>query len=265
MTLLPPPPRRAVPYAAGAGRPTHARNIAGHQPESGNPQPAATGTIGRSDHHPGRAPVCRSNGRAHWTRRNRIDALVCGLDNVVIGFDPAVPRDIETRYGLSDGALLDTLLEWPTAQLASIGAIDHTTWLRYAAQTLPAQAVDEWLAHHGRLNQPLVELLEAAKGAGLRLLFLSNSTKRLYDDLAHHQITDLAEHVYASVEVGYAKPDPRTYQYLFHHAALVPAHTMYVDNLPTWVRAGRDLGMRAVQYTDVDRLRAALARAGVAL
>jgi putative hydrolase of the HAD superfamily len=96
----------------------------------------------------------------------------------------------------------------------------------------------------------------------VRLLFLANSTGRLRDDLAHHHLGDLAERTYSSAEIGMAKPDPRAYEYVIDAASLTPRRTLYVDDIPSWVRTGRQLGMRGHLYRGEAPLRDELVRAG---
>jgi putative hydrolase of the HAD superfamily len=188
---------------------------------------------------------------------------VCGIDQVVLMFDPSVAGSIERRHNLREGSLLDTLVDLPTARLASVGAISHERWLRYARESLPPQVVNEWLAYHGTLNQPVVDILTSAMLAGARLFFLANSTARLWADLAHHGLGDLAEETFSSADIGYAKPDPRVYEHVIDSASLNPRRTLYVDDNPSWVHVGRQLGMRGHRYTGAAALREELLRAGV--
>jgi putative hydrolase of the HAD superfamily len=206
--------------------------------------------------------VCLSSGLPARVRRFRLAAIICGIDQVVLTFDPRVASRIERRHNVREGSLLDTLVDLPTARLASVGAISEERWLRYARQSLPSQAVDEWLGYHGTLNQPVVEILTSAMLAGARLVFLANSTARLWADLAHHDLGDLAEETFSSADIGYAKPDPRVYEHVIDAASLNPRRTLYVDSNPSWVQVGRQLGMRGHQYIGAAALREELLRAG---
>lgn len=254
MTPLSPQPAAAAGGDAARGRPNQIP-----------PAPTLTIDAGRTgQHHRPRRPACRSRcGPRSRPHRRRIDTIVCDIDEVVISSDPNLPTDIEHRHGLRKGCLLDTLLRWPTAQLASVGALTYPTWLRYACDTLPPQAVQEWLDNHGSLNHQVIELLAASKQAGVRLYFLANSTARLRDDLAHHTVSDLADQTFCSAEIGYAKPDPRAYQHVLDTVSLRAARTLYIDDIASWVATGRQLGMRGHVYTTAAQLHDELARAGV--
>lgn len=237
------------------------------QADARQPSLPATGAAGRADQPARRRlPVCRSSsGLQTRVRRFRLAAIICDIDQVVLWFDPSVPERIERRHGLREGSLLDTLMDLPTAKLASIGEISHDRWLRYARQTLPPEAVDEWLGYHGSLNQPVVDILTTATLTGVRLFFLVNSTDRLRDDLAYHHLGDLAERTFSSADIGLAKPDPRAFEYVIDAASLSPRRTLYVDANPSWVRTSSQLGMRGHLYRGAAPLRDELVRAGVAV
>lgn len=198
-------------------------------------------------------------------RTGHIEALVCDVGDVVILFDPAVSASIEETYGLERGCLLATLLKSPAGRLASIGVISSAQWLRFARAELPPPAVDEWLGYHGELNQPVVEMLAAVKATGVRLVFLSNATTRLWDDLAFHEVSDLAEKVFCSANIGVAKPDPAAYRHVIEAMSLPVARCLYVDDTPSWVEAGRVVGLRGHVYVSAERLHDELVRAGVPL
>lgn len=72
--------------------------------------------------------------------RERPTALLLDLDGVLRRFDPAVGADVEQRYGLPKGALLDTALRWPLLQPAITGRITHAQWLEAIAVELAGVA-----------------------------------------------------------------------------------------------------------------------------
>lgn len=266
MTSAPTPRPAAARHPTGASRPRNSGRWSTNR--GGDPaqtQQADARTYCHSVHSPGRVSLYSTTVQRTRLRQSHVDTLICDIDNVIILYDPAVPPDIERRHNLPEGSLLDTLLEWPTSLMASIGAIDYAQWLRYARQTLPAPAVDEWLAYRGSLNQPLVDLLHSTKGAGLRLFLLANGTGQLHDHLTHHQLNGLPDGVYVSADIGYAKPDAGAYEHVLHDTAADPAATIYVDDIPSWVHTSRQLGMRGHLYLATAQLRHDLAREGVAI
>ncbi|MGH4017958.1 MAG: HAD family hydrolase [Pseudonocardiaceae bacterium] len=196
-------------------------------------------------------------------RRPEIDTIISDIGDVVIMFDQGRSADIERRYGVAEGCLLDAVLKSPAARMAAVGQLDHAEWLRRVTENVPRIAVQEWLAYHGELNLPVVEMLVTARRNGLRVLLLSNATVRLWDDLDYHGIRDLADRVFCSADIGFAKPDPRVYGFVADATSLAMGRTFYVDDTSSWVEVGRKLGMRGYVYGTPDELRRQLADLGV--
>jgi putative hydrolase of the HAD superfamily len=51
-----------------------------------------------------------------------------------------------------------------------------------------------------------------------------------------------------SYETGFIKPQPEIYHYAIDHHGLIPAETLYIDDLPQNIATGRDIGFRCWQY-----------------
>lgn len=202
-------------------------------------------------------------GRNGGEHDRKIDTIVCDVGDVVILFSPDRTAEIECRHGIPAGGLLRAALKSPPAKLASVGQLSHDQWLQDVGEIVGIPAVEEWLTYHGELNQPVVEILADAKRCGIRVLLLSNATTRLWDDLDHHGIRDLADQVFCSADIGLAKPDVRAYEFVAEAASLVLSRTLYVDDTPSWVEAGRALGLRGYVYGTPDGLRRELAALGV--
>ena len=148
---------------------------------------------------------------------------------------------------------------------ARIGLLDQRAWLDHARTYLPRSAIEEWLDYHGTPNQPVIDLVRQACQAGCRLLVLANGTRRRHDDLAHHHLSDLAEHVYLSAEIGRLKPDPEAWRHVLHRSRIDPARAIAIDGHATCLNACRQVGLRAHHHTDIWWFRHALARAGTPL
>lgn len=200
------------------------------------------------------AAVCRASARRQPGQRRRVEALICAVEGVLLHYDPDVEVRIERDHGLPAGSIGD-LMTSPSALLATIGVVEYATWLRYAHQTLPPQAVDQYLAYRGTPNVLVVQLLRQAVNAGIRLFSLADSMR---DDVAHHGLSDLPERVYLSRDLGMAKPDPRVFDHILRRQRLQPARTLVVDRDSATVDAAKQQGMHAHTYTSEAALRAFL-------
>jgi HAD superfamily hydrolase (TIGR01509 family) len=193
-----------------------------------------------------------------------IDVIVCDVGDVLILFSPEQAAAIERRYGLRAGYLLKAALKAPAAKQASVGRLGLTEWFQETAAILGEAPVTDWLDYHGELNLPVAQILAGVRSRGVTVLLLSNATPRLWDDLAHHGIRDLADRVFCSADIGLAKPDPRAYKLVIDAALAPPERILYVDDTASWVEAGRRAGMRGHVYRTPRRLQRELAGLGVA-
>jgi putative hydrolase of the HAD superfamily len=124
-----------------------------------------------------------------------------------------------------------------------VGAASTEQWRQVTAEVVGAAAVEEWLGYHGDLNHEVVECLQEVRGRGMRVVLLSNATGRLRDDLAFHHLDDLADAVFCSAEIGLAKPEPAAYHYAARHGGFNLHRALYVDDTPSWVAAGVEVGL----------------------
>lgn len=194
-----------------------------------------------------------------------VDTIICDVGDVLILFSPRRSLEIERRYGIRPGDLLDAVLKAPPARGALLGRLSQDDWFEQVGAIVGRAAVQDWLAYHGELNLPVVDILLAARRRGIRVLLLSNATKRLWQDLDHHGIRTLADEVYCSADIGLAKPDPRVYEFVFRTASTTADRTLYVDDTASWVDVGSSLGMYGYVYGTPNGLRLRLAALGVAV
>jgi putative hydrolase of the HAD superfamily len=191
-----------------------------------------------------------------------VDSILCDIGDVLLLFDLEVVQAIERRHRLKPASLLARTIKSPAGKLAMVGSIDTSEWRRRTLEEVPCAALEEWLAYHGSVNKELVDVLAEAQGAGTTVYFLSNALSRLWDDLAYHGLSDLADRVFCSSEIGAAKPDQRAYEYVRRAVSLDFSRTLYVDDTPSWVDAGRGLGMIGQTYVSTDGVRRELHRLG---
>lgn len=84
-----------------------------------------------------------------------------------------------------------------------------------------------------------------------RVFLLSNLSDIHWDETrrqaaAHGiNIDDCFDEVFLSYRLGMTKPDPNIYRHLIHATGIDPQHTLYIDDLPENIRAGREAGLRA--------------------
>jgi 2-haloacid dehalogenase len=109
-----------------------------------------------------------------------------------------------------------------------------------------------------------VAVLAALRARGLRLYALTNfSTETFPVARRRHRFLDWFEDIVVSGEHGLVKPDPRIYRLAIDRCRLEPSRTVFIDDSPANVAAGRAAGMHALHFTAPERLRADLVALGV--
>lgn len=189
--------------------------------------------------------------------------IFCDVGNTLIHWPPARSRAIEAAWGLGHGAILSAAFGSALGHRAMTGQISHEAWLSGLKEWFPAEAIDEWIAFDGILNQDLVRLLEAAKSAGVRIALVSNASRALAKTLERHSVDTLADDVICSAEVGAAKPDPAIFEIALHRTGASAARVVYIDDVPGWAAVARSCGMTSIVYTNAADLEVSLTALGV--
>ena len=200
-----------------------------------------------------------------------IDTVVFDLGNVLI------PWDI--RW------MLRKIFDNETAVESFIADADIMAWHAQQDAGYPvAQAILEHSEKHpqhahairavyGRWHETMkpafpesVALLRELKAQGFRLYALSNfSAELFYQSREYYDFWDAFEGIVLSGEEGVNKPDPKIYNILFERHAVKPESSVFLDDSLANVVASRELGMRAVHFTDAAAARVALRKMGLAV
>ncbi|HSD37724.1 MAG TPA: HAD family phosphatase [Rhodocyclaceae bacterium] len=200
-----------------------------------------------------------------------IDTVVFDLGNVLI------PWDI--RW------LLRKIFDNETAVESFISDADIMTWHAQQDAGYPvAQAILEHSAKHPQHAHAIravyerwsetmkpafaesVALLYELKEKGFRLYALSNfSAELFYQSRERYDFWDAFEGIVLSGEEGVNKPDPKIYNTLFERYAVKPESSAFLDDSLANVVSSRELGMRAVHFTNAAAARVELRKMGLAV
>lgn len=112
---------------------------------------------------------------------------------------------------------------------------------------------DAWSEYVGTLNEELADWF-----AGLRPRYrtgiLSNSfvgAREREQDL--YAFAEMCDTIVYSHEVGWLKPDPRSYHAVCGQLGVTPEDAVFLDDLAANVEGARAVGMRAVTYVDTEQ------------
>ena len=133
------------------------------------------------------------------------------------------------------------------------GAIDPDAYIEWALDIMESEAgPDEFIAAWRDIftpNQPMWARVRQLHSADHKLILFSNTNAIhvpwIFEtwpefELFHGDVL--------SFEVGQIKPHPAIYQYAIEHHGLSPSETLYIDDLPENIEAGRAAGFNSWQY-----------------
>jgi len=140
--------------------------------------------------------------------------------------------------------------------------------IRDGGLELPASAAAElnlWDARMWTTENPIMLAWQLElKQRGLLTAILSNmgdnvlaNMERTFDWLPRFDV------LVWSYQLRMAKPDPAIYRHVLSKLATEPAETLFLDDRAVNVEAAQAVGMKAIQFSTVERLRVDLAAAGL--
>jgi putative hydrolase of the HAD superfamily len=145
-----------------------------------------------------------------------------------------------------------------------------TFWQKFARDarlSLSPAEIDELIRQDARMwttqNPAMVGWQRKLKGAGIRTAILSNMGDSVLENIKREfrWIDDFDVLVW-SYQLHMAKPDPAIYRHALKELGTKPEETLFVDDKLVNVEAAQALGMMALEFTTVERLRKDLAEAG---
>jgi HAD superfamily hydrolase (TIGR01509 family) len=154
---------------------------------------------------------------------------------------------------------------------------EHPDWHEYDRGTLSADSAPTHFSRlSGRSEQEVRELLKATAeslrpiagtmhllddlvAARVDLYLLSNMPVSTFEILSkRHTFFSHFKHLVISGAILMLKPEPAIYQHLVESTGIVPAESVFIDDLPRNVIAARESGLHAIQFTSPDACRAEL-------
>jgi putative hydrolase of the HAD superfamily len=193
------------------------------------------------------------------------DAVLCDIDGVLRHWPSA--RHLEQAHDLPAGTLAALAFAPHRLQPAITGQATDEHWRSAittdlaeacGSMTRACAAVTAWSELTPRVDSAVVTLLTRARAVA-SVALVSNATTRLESDLERQGLSNLADIVVNSARIGIAKPDARVYRIAAQRVGAPPNRCLFIDDTAANATAGRQLGMTAVHYHQIEDLREALA------
>ena len=147
------------------------------------------------------------------------------------------------------------------------GVMFWQKFARDAALSLSPAQIDELNLQDALMwttqNPAMVAWQRKLKAAGIRTAILSNMGDSVLESIKREfRWIDEFDVLVWSYQLHLAKPDPAIYRYALERLATRPEETLFIDDKLVNVEAAQALGMKALEFTTVERLREDLLAAG---
>ena len=138
-----------------------------------------------------------------------------------------------------------------------------TFWQKFARDSRlalsPAQ-IDELNRQDARMwttsNPAMLAWQEQLKARGFRTAILSNMGDSVLENIKREfQWIDRFDVLVWSYQLHMAKPEPAIYLYALSQLGTRPEETLFIDDKRVNIEAAQALGMKALEFTDVEKLR----------
>ena len=198
-----------------------------------------------------------------------IRCLLCDLGNVLVHFShERMCRQVADVCRCDQVAIRELLFESGLQLELECGRITEDD-VHLELQKAVRRPVDfDDLVRAGSdiftLNEPMVDVLDALKDSGCRLVLLSNTSVPHIEWVRDHwNVLERFDECVLSCEVGAVKPEPAIYRAAVERIECAAAECLYVDDIAEYVEAGRGHGLDAVVFTDTRSLIGVLAARGL--
>jgi 2-haloacid dehalogenase len=123
---------------------------------------------------------------------------------------------------------------------------------------------DRWPEMLGEVDKAVAQIVRDVRAAGLRVYAISNWSAETFS-IAHAMVPELSlfDDRVISGEERVVKPDPEIFLLACRRFGIQPSDAFFVDDIPENLGAARAVGMTAIQFTNADDLRQALATLSV--
>ncbi|HEY8547512.1 MAG TPA: transcription antitermination factor NusB [Acidimicrobiales bacterium] len=203
------------------------------------------------------------NGNADGNGRRRlVDAVIIDLDGVIRHWDNEAMPALERELGLPAGAITGAAFDPVRLDRAMRGVLTAEEWYAEIGATVAeahgvdAERIATAFSEIGwSIDESVVDLVaEVRRLAQVPVVLLSNASTRLLDDLLVSGIASSFDAIVSSADIGSPKPDPKAFMAAVEAAGAEPERCLFVDDTPENVAGARALGLRALQFEDVESL-----------
>ena len=186
-----------------------------------------------------------------------IRAVFFDLGGVIARTEQHEPRtNLAHSLDMTYADIEKLVFENESSKQASLGLITETQHWQNVAKSLnqPDSEIGrlrtEFFAGD-RIDLELVNLMRSLRPA-IKVGLISNAWSELRTWIIAQDFADAFDDMVISAEVGFAKPDARIYQAALQNLQVLPAESIFLDDMSRNVEAARKIGMHAIHFVQPD-------------
>ena len=166
---------------------------------------------------------------------------------------------IETEFGIPKGQLLPHAFQKKLLQPAITGSISDETWRelivnelsKLIAPEIARKAITKWSDFPGQLDIDVLNYLKL-NCKNYSITMLTNVTSKFNSDLKRLGISDSFDRILNTCEIGYAKPDKKSFEFVLQKLNCRPEDVFFIDDRIENTFAADSLGMQTHLFQPVD-------------
>ena len=190
-----------------------------------------------------------------------IKTIFCDLGNVIVHVDhQKTIRGLSRFSSKSEDAICRFFLNSEARKRFDTGKITAEKLFMNFKDNLGLNLDFErfrkvWCSCLTNLNNDMEKLLRKLK-ENYRLILLSNTDEIHFAYCRkNYKILDVFDDFVLSYEEGYLKPNPMIYLGALKKAGTFPTNTIFIDDIAAHTIAARLLGIKGIQYKNMQKLR----------
>jgi epoxide hydrolase-like predicted phosphatase len=108
-----------------------------------------------------------------------------------------------------------------------------------------------------------IKIVKSLKSKGYKLGMISDTIRAHARISKKHGLLEPFDVVILSYEVGLSKPDPKIFRLALKRLKSEPQSTVFIDDIPNYVKAARRLGIKGIILTSPTKLKEELIKIGI--
>ena len=195
-----------------------------------------------------------------------IKNVIFDLGRVIYNYSPREDLIKLGIFGEKANLFMDRIYDAPIWKELDRGTCTVADGIKKLCKDYPDMAADikkvfinennnvgDWVERVIYVMPESLDFFYEVKSQGFKIYILTNFPEDAFAFIrARDPFFDDADGIVVSAHEKLIKPDPAIYQCLLDRYDLKPKETLFIDDLPLNTAAAKSLGIRAIQFKDID-------------